>query len=45
MTIALVAKMVTICILLSIVTAWKWKIHQMDVHNAFFTEIYTQKAT
>lgn len=31
-----VAKMTTIQSLLKIVSTNKWKVHQMDVHNAFF---------
>lgn len=34
-TFPLVAKLVTVCCLLTVTVARKWEIHQMDVHNAF----------
>ena len=34
-TFAPVAKMVTVCILLTLVVAKGWSLHEMDVHNAF----------
>lgn len=42
-TLALVAKMVTVYTLLTIVAYRNWPIHQMDVHNAFFTVIFLKK--
>jgi len=35
-TFAPVAKMFTVCTLLTITTAKGWSLHQMDVHDAFF---------
>jgi len=34
-TFALVAKMVTVRVFLTIAAAMNWELHQMDVHNAF----------
>ncbi|CAA7024654.1 unnamed protein product [Microthlaspi erraticum] len=44
-TFAPVVKMTTVRSMLKIIAAEKWKVHQMDVHNAFFTVISMKKFT
>jgi hypothetical protein len=44
-TFAPVAKMTSICLVLSLAASHKWEVHQMDVKSAFCTEICKKKST
>ncbi|XP_021741132.1 uncharacterized protein LOC110707407 [Chenopodium quinoa] len=44
-TFALVAKMSTVCTFLVVAAVKDWEVHQMDVHNAFFMEIWRRRFT
>lgn len=40
---SLVAKMVTVCTLLTVVTSKNWNVHQMGIHNAFLQGDFLEK--